>query len=507
MPIQETLGFESDDFRRVVAKASTEWLRQQEVIATRKGILSSFGVGVGVTGAVATGGVSVLFAAYKTRSAYVAYRKLEIIEEELRKRNVELHKFSKSKDLLGPIAVGAVGAVVGTEVAGLIDGMTNIEQMGAGIPNGASPSTGLLDNPGEAARGFGGAVEQIMDSITGVTSTTAAIATTDAVAYHAGMIQAQTVVQELGQTAAEELLFSPGEPSPECKRSVGVSRLSCDKCEAKITQGPYWHCCSCHGDNYDICQKCYDNNVRCKHTMKKLQTPTGPDFIDNISATPGYGIWKPKAGASISRSELMQRFLFQCNFCKAEVRQGKIVFNAARSIFATNAISWANVVRAGIPWSLQFVQLTLPSVQDTSVIVKGGKTQFLVSVPAVKARRIKGFFITVALAKTRLGLITTTFATPATAADLAAKTQGSIFCFLTLCPAATMEQNTLAPVSGNGHRRTASKKEALVLGVELTSGKVLSSIVANAPGVAQMILTSVCAVIEVGDIATTPIIY
>lgn len=240
MPIQETLGFESDDFRRVVAKASTEWLRQQEVIATRKGILSSFGVGVGVTGAVATGGVSVLFAAYKTRSAYVAYRKLEIIEEELRKRNVELHKFSKSKDLLGPIAVGAVGAVVGTEVAGLIDGMTNIEQMGAGIPNGASPSTGLLDNPGEAARGFGGAVEQIMDSITGVTSTTAAIATTDAVAYHAGMIQAQTVVQELGQTAAEELLFSPGEPSPECKRSVGVSRLSCDKCEAKITQGPYW---------------------------------------------------------------------------------------------------------------------------------------------------------------------------------------------------------------------------------------------------------------------------
>lgn len=83
---------------------------------------------------------------------------------------------------------------------------------------------------------------------------------------------------------------------------------------------------------------------------------------------------------------------------------------------------------------------------------------------------------TVALAKTRLGLITTTFAKPATAADLAAKNQGSIFCFLTLCPAATMEQNTLAPVSGNGHRRTASKKEALVLGVELTSGKVLSSV-------------------------------
>ncbi|KAJ2988301.1 hypothetical protein NUW58_g4051 [Xylaria curta] len=161
MPIQETLEFESDDYRRVVTQASTEWLRQQEVIATRKETLSSFGVGVGLSGVVATGGISALFAAYKARSLYVASTKLKLIQEELQKRNVELHKFSKSKDLLGPIAVGAVGVFVGAEVTGLIDGITNIEQMGAGLPDGASPSTGLLDNPSEAARGAGGAIEQI----------------------------------------------------------------------------------------------------------------------------------------------------------------------------------------------------------------------------------------------------------------------------------------------------------------------------------------------------------
>lgn len=239
MPIQETLEFESDDFRRVAAKASTEWLRKEEVKATRKGVLSSFGVGVGVSGAAATGGVSILYAAYKTRSSYVAWKKLEIIQAELRKRNVELHKISKSKDILVPVAIGSVGVLVGAEVTDLFDGITGIDQIGA-LPDDALPSTGLLDNPGEAVNGAAGAVEQIFDTITGDAGAAAAITTTDAIAYHAGMVQVQTIAQELGQTAAEKLLFAPGEPSPECRRSHGVDRLSCDNCKARISQGPYW---------------------------------------------------------------------------------------------------------------------------------------------------------------------------------------------------------------------------------------------------------------------------
>ncbi|KAI1349452.1 hypothetical protein F5Y01DRAFT_316726 [Xylaria sp. FL0043] len=245
-------------------------------------VLNSFGVSVGVSGAVTTGGVSVSFAAYKTRSVCVAGRKFEIIQAEPQKRNVELHKLSKSKDLLGSIAIGAVGVVIGTEVSDLIDSIASIEQLGAGLPDGASPSTGLLDGPGDAFHGAEGAIEQIVDSITNDTSSAAAITTTDAVAYHAGMKQIQTVAQEIGQTAAEKRLFAPGEASPECRHSVGGPKLSCNNCKAKITQGTYRHCCDCHNDNYNICQECYDNNVRCtqtKHAMKQLQTPTGPLLI------------------------------------------------------------------------------------------------------------------------------------------------------------------------------------------------------------------------------------
>ncbi|KAI0114363.1 hypothetical protein GGR51DRAFT_577388 [Nemania sp. FL0031] len=372
MPIQETLEFESEKFRQIVAKASTEWLRRQEVIATRKEVLSGFGVGVGVSGTIATGGVSALFAMYKARSLYVAARKLELIQEELRKRNVELHKFSK-KDFLGPIAVGAVGVAVGAEVTGLFDGITNIEQMGVGLPDGASPSTGLLDNASEAAHGIGGAVEQIADSVTGDAGTNAAVAVTDAIAYHAGMVQVETVAQEMGQTVAEKLFFSSGQPSPECKRSLGVDRLSCDVCKAKIKQGPYWHCCACNGDNFDVCERCYDNNLRCKgadHVLKKLQTPVGPAFTDRISATPGYGIWKPRTGSSISRSELRQKFLFQCNFCQAE-----IVSSAAHLISVTNAICWASAAMVATNRSLVYVQSIVPIARDTSATVQAAETQ------------------------------------------------------------------------------------------------------------------------------------
>ncbi|KAJ2977554.1 hypothetical protein NUW58_g7775 [Xylaria curta] len=44
----------------------------------------------------------------------------------------------------------------------------------------------------------------------------------------------------MGQTAAEKLFFSPGEPNPECKRSLGASEVSCDACNAEIKHGPYW---------------------------------------------------------------------------------------------------------------------------------------------------------------------------------------------------------------------------------------------------------------------------
>lgn len=240
MPIQETLEFSSDEFLQVVTKASTEWLRQQEVIAIRKQALSGSGAGVGVTDAINTGDLSALSALYRSRSLYVADRKLELIRAELGRRNIDSHKPSKSKDLLGPIAIGSVGVIAGAKIGDLVDGTTTIEQMGAGVSDGASPRTGLLDKPAEVAHGAGGTVEQLVDSSTGDTGTAAAIATADTTACHAGMVQTETFAQEISQTAAEKLLFSPGEPTPECHQCIGVDILWCDQCEAHIEQGLYW---------------------------------------------------------------------------------------------------------------------------------------------------------------------------------------------------------------------------------------------------------------------------
>lgn len=57
--IRETLEFESNKFHQAVARDSTEYLRRRPAIASRKAVLNSFAVGVGVGGVVAAGSVSV----------------------------------------------------------------------------------------------------------------------------------------------------------------------------------------------------------------------------------------------------------------------------------------------------------------------------------------------------------------------------------------------------------------------------------------------------------------
>ncbi|KAI1432905.1 hypothetical protein GGR50DRAFT_696624 [Xylaria sp. CBS 124048] len=217
MPIEETLRFEKDEYRKVVATASTTWLREQEIQATRKQVLSGVSVGLGATSALHTGGVSLLLAGYKSRSLYVAHAKLHLIQDELRRRGVELHHFSKSKDFLGPAAVGVTAAVIGNGVTDFIDMSTNIESLGAGLPDGANASTGLLDDPGLAAHGAVDVVEQLVSGTAGDAGAAATMTATDAIATHAGMIQAQAILQEMGQTAGEKVLFSPGKPTPEQK--------------------------------------------------------------------------------------------------------------------------------------------------------------------------------------------------------------------------------------------------------------------------------------------------
>ncbi|OTB15205.1 hypothetical protein K445DRAFT_11977 [Daldinia sp. EC12] len=282
MPIEENFEFDADHYRQEVKGFSVARLQQQEIAMGRKYLSSGFATGLGLGSALFTGGLSLLLAGYKSRSTYVANKKREIIQAELRRRNLKTRHIS-AKDAAISWSIGAIAALVGIEIGDLTEGITNINQMGAGLPPGANESTGLTTDPGKVAEGMVGQVEQLAAHVTGESAAgvAAQVAATDTIAYHAGMVQAKIIEEHLANEATEATLVAltnpPEEPKPGCSRSK-VQSLSCDRCGEKIDVGYcYWHCCDCAGDNYDICLKCRAKDVGCKsqnHTLRKLQVPT-----------------------------------------------------------------------------------------------------------------------------------------------------------------------------------------------------------------------------------------
>ncbi|KAL7622164.1 hypothetical protein AAE478_007667 [Parahypoxylon ruwenzoriense] len=279
MGIEENFEFNVIDYRNEVRRYSTQTLKQQEIATGRKMLTSGIAVGAGLGSAYFTGGLTLAIAAYKCRSTWVAKKKHEIIQAELLSRKAELHHID-AKDIAISSTIGAAGILVGVEIGDFAESLTNTEAMGSGLADGANKSTGLTVDPGMAAHGAVGQIEQLFAHVTGEHAA-AAIPAADAVAYHAGMVQAQILEEHLGSTAAEALMLSlagaPEKPRPKCARAAGVQDLSCDRCREKIKPGEcYLHCCICSGDNYDVCLGCAGMGNVCKnkdHKLRKLLRP------------------------------------------------------------------------------------------------------------------------------------------------------------------------------------------------------------------------------------------
>ncbi|KAI0376952.1 hypothetical protein F5Y04DRAFT_285369 [Hypomontagnella monticulosa] len=251
MGIEETLDFDADVYRQEVKGFSIAKLKQQETATGRKILASSFSTGVGISGAYVTGGLTLALAAYKARSAYVANKKHDIIQAELRGRNAPTRDIN-AKDAAIAWSIGATAAVVGVEIGDLVEGITNTEAMGSGLADGQNKSTGLTTDPGTALEGMHGQLNQLVEHATGgnAADVAAKVAATDAIAYHAGMVQAQIIEETLGSEATEATLASltspPEDPEPGCARARGVRDLRCDKCRKAIGPGYcYWRKYSC----------------------------------------------------------------------------------------------------------------------------------------------------------------------------------------------------------------------------------------------------------------------
>ncbi|KAI5866316.1 hypothetical protein GGS23DRAFT_381276 [Durotheca rogersii] len=280
MGISETLQFDADEYRREVAGYSASRLLSVEAPTARKLVASTVAVGGGMGSAVMTGGLSLGFAAYKMRSAWVSDKKRAIQHAELVKRGIAPHHIDV-KDVAVGATVGLVGIGVGVEVGDLIEGVTNVEQMGAGLPEGANESTGLTTNFDAAADGAVAQIEQLGNAVAGGDPTALATPAADAIAHHAGMVQAQIIEEQIGSTAAEALMLSlankPDRPSAKCPRAGKITRLSCNRCREVIQPGEcYIHCCICNQDNYDVCLGCAGKGLVCKvksHKVKKFLNP------------------------------------------------------------------------------------------------------------------------------------------------------------------------------------------------------------------------------------------
>ncbi|KAF7536294.1 hypothetical protein G7054_g4673 [Neopestalotiopsis clavispora] len=405
MPFTETIEFRSDTFRHEVGTYSTQQLRLIEKAATRKCLSSSFSVGSGAVAAVHTAGLTLPLTAYKARSAYVAGRKLLIVGDELQRRGEALRETTFSDVLLG-IGPCVVTTAIGFDA--IFGGATGVEGVGEVLHLPGTESHGLFGNTSAVVDGFTGQGEQLVNHVIDGTPASQqiceALQSADPAAYHAGMVQANIIEAQIAGEVVEALLQQPIEEPPACRRAVQASFFwdlaECDLCKSRIEQGPYWHCCSCHDDNWDICTTCYEAGKRCLntgHTMKWLQAPSVQAFIDLMAKSPGYEFWKPPANAVISRCDLLMdnRAMFECNGCAKKVRQGKCF-----------------------------------------LIVRGHRIQSHVSASNANDLRIKEHSITVVLVKMSRARITTISAMDATSSDedcwarLFSKFTSRIDCFI-----------------------------------------------------------------------------
>lgn len=104
MHISEVFTFKESEYRERISHYTTERLRKQEVVKTRQDFAAAASIGSGIGAAAFTFGASLTLTGYGARRMYVATKKLELIQAELLKRGIELHKLQKRDFLIPAVA-------------------------------------------------------------------------------------------------------------------------------------------------------------------------------------------------------------------------------------------------------------------------------------------------------------------------------------------------------------------------------------------------------------------
>ena len=98
MHASEIFTFKESEYRERISHYTAECLRKQEVVKTRQDIATATSISTGIGSAAFAFGASLTVSGYGARRMYVAKKKLELIQAELSKGNIELHTRRAQKD-------------------------------------------------------------------------------------------------------------------------------------------------------------------------------------------------------------------------------------------------------------------------------------------------------------------------------------------------------------------------------------------------------------------------
>ncbi|KAL9611785.1 MAG: hypothetical protein Q9167_003596 [Letrouitia subvulpina] len=274
-------GLSSTTYKAKLREADLEKLRREEIRKYRNRIASMWSVASGFGWAYFTFGGSIIVSGIGSRKWRVSQRKLEMIREELARRDERIHK-AELKDILIPLFACAVGTGVGVGmdigIASLLN-PSDIAMLGSGGTSGGNTGQeiqAMLDYPTEVAHGIGeGAIAQpdlvahggsgsSVADLLGMSPSNAPAQLIDfdtteindqlaeLVGAQVGVEASTTVERAAGQITAQELTWWITERLEDpmwlqnaaatlgCRRYLGTIAIDCNGCQRKITQGRYW---------------------------------------------------------------------------------------------------------------------------------------------------------------------------------------------------------------------------------------------------------------------------
>ncbi|KAI1621993.1 hypothetical protein EDD37DRAFT_611490 [Exophiala viscosa] len=316
--LSETFDFDESEYARRISNENeypTLKLKTHEVAKCRQHVSAGASIGGGIGAAPFTLGLSLLGSAYGARRLYIAEKKLEIIREELVRRDVSLHKFSK-RDFFIPMGVSVATLGFGAGLDVFAAHATSQVATHVVADHGSRAVSDIVQSPGgfvhsveagaslqlhEIAHALTGHATANLDSyyiVAGAPYTTAVAL----VGTGIGMSAAQVAEKHLADWAAGRIAYrhvdrllpkrsqavTTASPPANCRRILSPpSSLRCEHCADLIdtSNETYYHCCQCgpdQADDYDTCEHCFTKlNQSCskrdRHVLFRISPSSATD--------------------------------------------------------------------------------------------------------------------------------------------------------------------------------------------------------------------------------------